>query len=256
MTLEYKNAQIHFTSKGIGNPIVFLHGFLECSKIWIPFIPELSEKRQVVCIDLPGHGKSGVIEEIHSMELMAETVHHVLQHLKIESATIVGHSMGGYVALALCESFPNFVKCLILMNSTPTEDTEERKINRERAISVVRKNKTVFISIAISNLLTPENSEKFNKEISQLISEAQKFPTSGIIAAIKGMKIRTNRIGVLKSFNREKIMILGKNDPVMNYESTKNVGYYCDCEVIENRNGHLSYLENFSQINKIVHFIE
>lgn len=256
MTLEYRNTKIYFTAKGTGNPIIFLHGFLESSKIWEPFIPDLSEKRQVVCIDLPGHGRSGVIEEVHTMELMAEAVHHVLQHLEIKSATIVGHSMGGYVGLAFCENFLNFAKCLILMNSTPLEDSEERIINRERAITVIRKNKKAFISMAISNLLIKENSEKFNKEITQLKSEAQNFPTKGIIAAIKGMKIRTNRTEVLKNFSGNKIMILGKNDPVLDYESTKYIGHQCDCVIISNENGHLSFMENFSQIKKVVHFIE
>lgn len=256
MTLEYRNTQIYFTAKGTGNPIVFLHGFLESSKIWEPFIPELSEKRQVICIDLPGHGRSGVIEDTHSMELMAEAVYKVLQHLEIESPTIVGHSMGGYVALAFCERFLNFARCLILLNSTPAEDSEERKNHRERAILVVRKNKRAFVSMAISNLLSPENSEKFNKEITQLKSEAQKFPTKGILAAIKGMKIRTNRTEVLKNFPGRKFMVLGKNDPVLNYESAKNIGYDCNCEILENENGHLSYIENFPQIKKLVHFIE
>ena len=97
MTLNYRNTQLYYTSKGIGNPIVLLHGFLESSNIWNFFIPSLSEKRQVICIDLPGHGKSGNLDEVHSMELMADAVYHVLSHLKIEKVTLVGHSMGGYV---------------------------------------------------------------------------------------------------------------------------------------------------------------
>src|SRR5690606_4982303 len=127
--------------KGTGNPLVLLHGFLESSKIWEPFIPGLSVKRQVICIDLPGHGRSGLLGEVHSMELMADVVKAVLDHLEINSATLLGHSMGGYVSLAFCEKFPNSAAGVVLMNSTPQEDSAEKKLNRDRSVSVVKRNK-------------------------------------------------------------------------------------------------------------------
>ncbi|MFO7719364.1 MAG: alpha/beta fold hydrolase, partial [Gillisia sp.] len=106
MILNYENTPIFYSTKGTGNPLVFLHGFLESTKIWEPFIEKLSAKRQVICIDLPGHGKSGNISDIHTMELMADAVHAVLKHLRIEQVSLVGHSMGGYVSLAFLEKFP------------------------------------------------------------------------------------------------------------------------------------------------------
>lgn len=256
MTFSYKNTDIFFTAKGTGNPIVFLHGFLESSKIWEPFVEELSKKRQVILIDLPGHGKSGVIEEVHSMELMADAVKEVLIHLEVEQATIVGHSMGGYVSLAFCEKFPSMTRCLLLLNSTPSEDSKERKVNRQRAITVVKKNKKAFVSMAISNLLTPENNKKFKEQISALKAEAIKFPSKGITAALKGMKIRTNRIQALNEFEGPKYVVLGKNDPILDYELTAKAVKQANCKVIFNENGHLSFIENFSQIKEIVHFIE
>ncbi|UJH89983.1 alpha/beta fold hydrolase [Antarcticibacterium sp. 1MA-6-2] len=87
MLLEFKNTQIFFTSKGAGKPLVLLHGFLESSSIWEPYIEDLSQVRQVICIDLPGHGHSGTIGSIHSMELMADVVKAVLEHLKISKAS-------------------------------------------------------------------------------------------------------------------------------------------------------------------------
>ncbi len=256
MTFNYKNTKINYTSKGIGNPIVFLHGFLESSKIWEPFIPALAEKRQVVTLDLPGHGLSHVIDEIHTMELMANVVYELLQHLEISIATFVGHSMGGYVTLAFCELHPEMIQTLVLMNSTPEEDSEERKQNRERAIEIVERNKNTYISMAISNLLSPENNEMFSQEVEKLKADAKTFPKEGITAALKGMKLRTNQINTLKDFNRKKYIILGENDPVMEYKSVKNLAFQCNCELISNKNGHLSYLENSSDIQNFLHFIE
>jgi pimeloyl-ACP methyl ester carboxylesterase len=108
MILNYNNTKIYYDTKGTGNPLVLLHGFLESSKIWKPFIPSLAAKRQVVTIDLPGHGKSGNLGSIHSMEEIATCiVNTVLKKLKISRATLAGHSMGGYVCSCLSGTIPH-----------------------------------------------------------------------------------------------------------------------------------------------------
>src|SRR5690606_39743358 len=107
MTIDYKGVPVFFTDTGIGNPVVLLHGFLENVRMWDHFIPELSKNNRVICIDLLGHGKTSCLGYIHSMELMAETVKAVLDHLNITKSIFVAHSMGGYVALAFIEMFPN-----------------------------------------------------------------------------------------------------------------------------------------------------
>lgn len=256
MKLKYAGTDIHFTVKGTGNPLVFLHGFLESSKIWEPFLPALEKKRQVVCIDLPGHGKSGDLGEVHTMELLADAVQNVLSYLNISKASFVGHSMGGYVCLALLEKTPSMVKNLVLVNSTPEADSEERKQNRERAVDLVKRNKSAYINMAISNLTSPENSRIYKTELDELKMEALNFSSEGIIASLNGMKIRTNKEEVLKSLNMPKFIILGKKDPVLNIKSTVITGEYCDCKIILTKNGHLSYLEDPSEIEEIVHFID
>ncbi len=256
MTLQFQNTHIYYSAKGTGNPLVLLHGFLESSKIWEPFIPRLALKRQVICIDLPGHGRSGSISDVHSMELMANVLKAILNHLRIDRATLLGHSMGGYVILAFCEKYPESTAGMILMNSTPLEDSEEKKLNRDRSVLVVQRNKSAYINAAISGLVTAENNIKFKAEIGVLQAEANTFPTNGIMAALKGMKIRTGKIEVLKEFNRSKIMILGNKDPIMPYFITKNIAESCNCEYFSVDGGHLSYLENFTEIDKFVHFVD
>ena len=110
MTFHYKNIPIHYKTFGNGPGIVLLHGFLESATMWKSLIPQLSKNKFVITIDFPGHGKSGVISEIHTMELMAEVVNELLLHLQISSATFIGHSMGGYVSLAFTELFPEKVE--------------------------------------------------------------------------------------------------------------------------------------------------
>ena len=127
MNLEYKGINIFYTDNGSGKAVVLLHGFLENSNMWIPFISILSKNNRVICIDLLGHGKTECLGYIHTMELMGDCVNAVLQHLKIYKATFIGHSMGGYVVLAFAEKKPNMINGICLMNSTAEADHLERK---------------------------------------------------------------------------------------------------------------------------------
>ena len=256
MIQMYKNTPLFYSSKGNGNPLVLLHGFLESSSIWDPFIDELSEKRQVITIDLPGHGRSGNIAETHSMELMADAVHEVLQQLQIKHVTLIGHSMGGYVSLAFCQKFPIMTKGLVLLNSTPEADSEERRKSRDRSIKIVRKSKNAYISMAISNLLSEKNRELFPKELEKLKKDALGFSKEGIIGALKGMKIRTSKVSTLTHFKGSKYIIAGINDPVLIFSDVESVANRTNSIFIPLSGGHLSFIENKSELKKFMHFID
>ena len=244
MTLTFKDTSIFYEVSGKGKPVVLLHGFLESSKIWKDLIPYFSEKHKVIIIDLLGHGKSGVMAEIHSMELMAEAVVSILVDLQIESAIFLGHSLGGYVTLALAEIFPEKVEKIILLNSSPAEDSKERKINRDRAIKIVNKVPEAFISMGINNLFAESTRELYIERIEELKNEALTFPILGITAAMKGMKQRKDRVEMLKNFNKPKIMICGIDDPVIPLNESKALSEETGCELICLDGGHMSWLEN------------
>lgn len=244
MKIDFQNKKVHYTSDGAGETVVLLHGFLESKEIWTEFIPEFKKYGRVITIDLPGHGESEVIDEVHSMVLMADAVYAVLQEENVQQANFIGHSMGGYVALAYLEKHPLMVSDLMLLNSTPQEDSKEKRTNRERAIEVVKKNKRAYVSMAISNLLTPENDRKYVKEVNTIKERAYKFPAEGIIAALKGMKIRTNKEALLRKFDGTKVIVTGQNDPLIELKTIKSIASKCNCRFFTLPGGHLSYLES------------
>ncbi len=82
MILKYKNININYSDKGKGTAVVLLHGFLENSTMWDPFIPSISKNHRVVTLDLLGHGETGCMGDVHSMEDMAEAVRAVLKKLR------------------------------------------------------------------------------------------------------------------------------------------------------------------------------
>jgi len=257
MILQYKGINIFYTDDGKGYPIVFLHGFLENVTRWNPFIPELSKKNRIVCIDLLGHGKTDCLGYIHSMEAMADAVKAVLSHLKIVKSTIIGHSMGGYVALAFAEKYPKEIEGLCLMNSTASADNLERQTNRDRAILAVKQNYKAFVRIAIANLFRPKNRRIFSEEIKHVKKEALNMNVQGIIAALEGMKIRKERWHIFKNGSFRKFMIISKKDPVLDYATLINESKNSDIDIVEFPDGHMSYIENKELfLQNILHFID
>ena len=94
---------LHHEISGKGKkPLVLLHGFMENTTIWDEMEAHLSKDFTLIKIDLPGHGKSKIYQEIHTVELMAEKVKEVIDALKLEKINLLGHSLGGYVSLAFC----------------------------------------------------------------------------------------------------------------------------------------------------------
>lgn len=256
--INYAGAKIHFSVKGDGNkiPLVLLHGFLEDSTIWKPMLKVLQRDRQVICIDLPGHGKSDGISEVHSMDLMADVVWQVLEKLEIQGVSIAGHSMGGYVSLELLKNFPMILKSILLINSTPLEDSVEKKKIRERSIDLVGKNKEAFISMAISNLYPEESKIKFASEIQDLKSRAMDMEVGNVQAALAGMKIRPNYIEHLKTFSGQKTIVAGKKDPILKSDELAEIAKKCNCEFHLLERGHNSYLEDMNNLRTIMHFID
>lgn len=257
MNFTHKGADIFYTDEGKGSAIVFLHGFLENSKIWTPFIPELVKKNRVICIDLPGHGKTDCLGYVHTMELMSEVVEAILKHLKIRRSTFIGHSMGGYVALAYAEKNPDKLKGLCLLNSTSNADSPEKQRNRDRAIVAVKQNHKTFIRLGIINLFRPKNRTIFSNEIKTILNEALQTPLQGIVAALEGMKIREDREALLHFTPFKKMLIIGKKDPVLDYNTLLNQTENTNVDVVVFPDGHMSFIENKQEfLQSILYFIE
>lgn len=240
----YKNTKISYSDIGKGTTIVLLHGFLENKNMWQKFVTDLSPKYRVITIDLLGHGESECLGYVHSMEDNADVVHAVLSELRIRKAIFVGHSMGGYVALAFAELYPQNTKGLVLLNSTARADSEERKANRDRAIKAVKQSFVNFVSLSIANLFSESNRERLSSEIERVKKEALKTPLQGIVASLEGMKIRKDREVLLHLTPYPKLLILGEKDPVLNYEETKEQIDNTAVKLVAFTDGHMSHIEN------------
>ncbi|WP_157489843.1 alpha/beta fold hydrolase [Flavobacterium sp. CF136] len=252
MNILYKNTKISYTDSGEGNAIVLLHGFLENKKMWKDYVSFFSNQYRIITIDLLGHGESDCLGYVHSMEDNARAVHEVLEYLQIKKTTILGHSMGGYVGLAFAELYPESIQKLILLNSTSKEDSTEKKLNRTRAIKAVKQNYVNFVSLAIANLFSENNRTRLADEIEKVKTQALKTPLQGIVASLEGMKIRKDRETLLRENLFPVLLILGKKDPVLNYEESITQIENTTAELISFDDGHMSHIENKEELKKVL----
>lgn len=241
---NYKNSRVHYTSTGKGSVVILLHGFLENLSMWEDIILVLSKKNRVISIDLLGHGKTKNLGYVHSMEVQAEMVKALLNSLKLRKFTFIGHSMGGYIALAFADLFPNSVKGLCLLNSTAYADSDEKKINRDRAINIVKQNHKLFVQVSIPQLFSEENRILLKSQIEDVTNEALKTSKQGIIASLEGMKIRKDRTSILKNSFFKILLILGEKDAVLDFDTHSKQVENTSVKIVKLSQGHMSYLEN------------
>lgn len=242
---NYQGKNIHYTTQGQGNTLVLLHGFMESLQIWNDFSNELSKNFKVVCIDLPGHGKSDCISEIHSMELMADVIKQITDSLGITEFALIGHSMGGYVSLQFSETYPDMIKGLGLFHSHALADSDDAKNNRDRACEIVKQSRKIFISQFIPDLFAPENLQKFDKEIKELQSQVIDMTSDSIIAAQQGMKLRTDKLNVLINLDKPILFILGKKDSRVNLQQAMAQAMLPgQVDILITNAGHMGYIES------------
>lgn len=226
--------------------LLLLHGYLESLDVWEDFTRLLSNYFRVVAMDIPGHGISQVMGPEHSMEFLADTVAGVLDELEIERATIVGHSMGGYVALETLRRHPQRLNGLVLLSSTPNPDPEEKRAMREREIALVEGgHKDLLAPTAAKAGFAPDNLKRMREEVAFLEEQALVAEPEGVVALLRGMKERGDSNELLHTSAVPQLFILGKKDgyiPVERAEAMVEAHPQAQVVWLEN-SGHLGYLE-------------
>jgi pimeloyl-ACP methyl ester carboxylesterase len=226
--------------------VVLLHGYLESMLVWEDFIPLIYKDVRVVVLDIPGHGISEVKGAVHTMDYLASVVVGALDALGIEKAYIVGHSMGGYVALSVCEHYPSRVAGVVLLHSTPNADSEEKRKNREREIAVVKSGKKELLAKSAPQAgFAEENRRRCNAYIEDLAEIVHLTEDEGIVALLGGMMERKDQNDMLRSLATPQLFILGKKDGYISVEVAENmVAAHPQAEVAWMENsGHMSFIE-------------
>jgi 3-oxoadipate enol-lactonase len=130
---------LHWREAGAGDPVVFIHGFPFKSVMWGPQLEAAPGGWRFIAPDLRGFGQSERGDVPLSIELFADDIVALLDHLAIEQAVFCGLSMGGYVLLSLAERYPHRVRAGVLVATRASEDTPEAKAQRRKLAADVRE---------------------------------------------------------------------------------------------------------------------
>ena len=238
---------LNFSVSGKGSAIVFLHGFLESNSMW-DYLALEQFNFQKIFIELPGHGQSTLSDDSEqpSLNYYANEVQEVLSFLKIEKFSIVGHSLGAYVALILKEHNLGCQK-VVLLNSNFWADSEQKKKDRLRVAEIAFKAKKVFINEAIPNLFG--QVELFRDEIEVLKEEAMKIERESIAYAALAMRQRIDYTQMIYENPSDFFIIHGDLDRLVTTEFLLEQARRIFKENLENQvfviqeAGHMAHIE-------------
>jgi pimeloyl-ACP methyl ester carboxylesterase len=213
--------KLPFHDSGTGSTVVFLHGYCENRQIWTSFIERLDPKFRVVSLDLPGFGNYSKPVEDYSMEAMADYVMEALTELEVLKCVLIGHSLGGYVTLAVAEKYPELLLGFGLFHSSALADTAEKKENRNKIVAFQEQHGLEkFVESFFPGLFYEENRYRLKTEIEYLIEVGKKTKPEAAVEVMKAMRDRPDRTHVLREAEVPVLFICGKEDGAVSLEQT------------------------------------
>lgn len=210
--------ELYYQEVGKGTPVVLLHGFPLNHTIWQPLAPLLQDQARLILPDLRGYGQSPVTEGGYSMRELADDVLALLDRLKIEHTLLVGHSMGGYVALAFAQAYPHRLTGLGFVSTHAAADLPE--VRQGRLIGA-RK-----VAQAGVNFLAKDMSEKITarpglvEPLRELMAQA---PKQAVIGSLKGMAERPDSTGFLSLIHAPAVVVHGDEDRLVSLERARTM---------------------------------
>ena len=235
---------LHFFEKGQGHPLLLLHGFCESGEMWHYLADSLSTQYRVICPDLPGFGNSELTHPIQSLEEVAEQLEGWMQAEQIQNPIVMGHSLGGYVALALLERMGNRIKAIGLLHSTAFGDDLDKKEMRNRTLTFLKKHGAAkFVTSFVPQLFPDHRRIELAEAMAQAIEDGKRSSLEGLLAYTVAMRDRKDRLGVLQQFAGPKLLLAGTLDGSVKIESSRAqqeaYTHYMELEGV----GHLGMVE-------------
>ena len=234
-------------------PIVLIHGFPFSSEMWKPQIDFLKTKYRVIAYDIRGHGNSDDGDGQYTIEFFIDDLIALLDHLKIQKATLCGLSMGGYIALRAIERNPERIASLILCDTGPQADSNEVKIRRATNIKSVKANGVkTFAENFVKAVFATSSLKSKPFEVEAIRKTIEANSEVGICGTLLALASRTDTTDSLDVIRVPTLIMVGEEDKVTppklsELMDSKISGSFI--HVLKNA-GHLSNLENPEDFNK------
>lgn len=242
---------LNYTRKGSGNVLVLIHGFLGSISIFDKIIDPLTDRFDVIAIDLPGHGKSDIEDIDYTIYRYAEEIIDVLVAEKVDKSYWVGHSMGGYITLAAIEKqYTQIEKAILLYTSDAPDSAEAVEKRSKQQREIVESGVGSFVDGVIHNFLAPDAKTEailFAKEVAYDSKE------QGLVAALGAMKSRSDQRDLVDQTTIPILVIEGEQDTVVTPIETSNP----HVNKVKTNTGHLGMVEDSQNVLKeMLKFLE
>ena len=243
MPYSKTSPKLFYTDTGKGKPVVLLHGFLGSSVCWDACVETLLETHRVLTFDCPAHGNSKPPQEGSSLKHYASQIALTLHDLKLANVCVVGHSLGGYIALELLRLIPEKIQTFVLLNSTCMADSSTKKLARNRAANLLLKSPEMFVRMAYRNLISESRFEELRPLISKRMAIAKTFPPKGLITILEAMRDRPDYTKALQSYNGKKYWLQSYNDSFLDVNLASKIAAQTHCNFKTFNGGHLCLIE-------------
>jgi pimeloyl-ACP methyl ester carboxylesterase len=209
---------LQYSDLGRGKIIVLLHGFLETREIWNDFSLSLSLHFRVIAFDLPGFGQSAPLQAPFTIDQVATSVLQTLANITSEKVCLVGHSLGGYVSLAMVQLQPERFHSFAFFRPPSSADTPKKKEARTKTIDFVERNgATAFTSHFVPPLFANQN----HPAIPAVTAIAKRTSQQTIVNYLAAMRDRPDRTIVLQQFTGTILFFAGQADTVIPVDAMK-----------------------------------
>ncbi|WP_276357807.1 alpha/beta fold hydrolase [Cohnella caldifontis] len=250
--------ELRFEDRGGGFPLVLLHGYCGDGRYWSEVVPALAAKYRVIVPDLRGHGGSPAPDGVYSMESLADDVIRLMDRLGIGRAFLFGHSLGGYVALALAERHPERLLGFGLIHSTPLPDTEAGKEGRLAAAERIRtEGVKPFVDGLVPKLFAPAHRTSMADRVNAALEIGYGTSPRGAVGCALGMRERPDRTAVLRRTALPILLLAGELDEVVPPERRFPVDLPHIRAVTLPGSGHMSMMEDPERLSgELTAFLE
>lgn len=244
-------SSIYFRELGSGFPVVLIHGFPFTNQIWDSFAQRLAEDFHVITPDLPGFGHSGLPLENLTIDSVAEILLNWLREKKILRSIIIGHSLGGYVTLAMAKRAPDMFNAIGIFHSTASADSEEKKESRDKVIEFITKN---GVEKFTSNFIGPLFADPHHPAIKIIQSIAVQAKEKTVKAYTLAMRNRPDSTSVLSEFKKPILFIAGEKDggiPVDSIKKQSTLNSHSELHILKGV-AHMGMVESENQTVEII----
>jgi pimeloyl-ACP methyl ester carboxylesterase len=223
-SINYRGSLLYYQDEGSGSPVILLHGFGESGSIWNEQVNFLQHDFRIIVPDIPGSGLSKMPDmgdQFLNMEDYADAIKSIFDQENIETCTLIGHSMGGYITMAFAAKYPEKLNGFGLFHSTAMADSEEKKTVRQKGISFIQSHGPVaFLEEAIPNLYGAAYKAKNQAGLSKHVEESSSISATTLINYYRGMMQRPDHKAVLQNFDKPVLFIMGEEDKTVNLQET------------------------------------